>query len=286
MLRNLIPSNAAGGQSGGGLSDILSKLQQQGGGAGNILDVLGQVLGQATQGVKEGAGRINDATGAGDALSKATGGKSPDDIIAMVKDLIANNQLAAGAAAGGLGGLLLGTQTGRGVIGSAAKLGALALIGGLAYKAVQNYQAGKSPLTGASALAETAPPGSGFEPEAQTNESATLLIRTMIAAAAADGRIDAAEKTKLIASFEQAGGFDAEARAFVQHELASPATVDEIASAVTSQQEAVQVYMAACIAIEADRQSEHNFLASLADRLGIDPTLAGQLDATAMSAAA
>jgi uncharacterized membrane protein YebE (DUF533 family) len=302
ILRNLLPDSAPsdqrsgqagtgqdGGQ-GGGLGDILGKLQQQAGkageGAGGIADILSQVLGQATQGVKEGAGRISDATGAGAALNKATGGQSTDDLLAKLKDLIANNQLAAGAAAGGLGGLLVGSKTGRGVIGSAAKLGALALIGGLAYKAVQNYQNGKPLITGASALTSAAPDGTGFEPDAQTNESATLLIRTMIAAAAADGRIDENEKTKIIGSFEQMGGFNDEARAFVQAELSNPASADDLAGAVTSQQTAVQVYTAARIAIESDSAAEQDFLATLADRLGIDNKLAAHIDATARSAAA
>jgi uncharacterized membrane protein YebE (DUF533 family) len=302
ILRKLIPANSPSGESagqagasqdgglGGGLGDILGKLQQQlgqggAGGGGSITDILGQMLGQATQGVKEGAGRISDATGAGAALNKATGGQTTDDLLAKLKELVANNQLAAGAAAGGLGGLLVGSKSGRGVIGSAAKLGALALIGGLAYKAVQNYQAGKPLITGASALTAPAPDGTGFEPSAQTNESATLLIRTMIAAAAADGRIDEHEKTKIIGSFEQMGGFNDEARAFVQAELSNPASIDDLAGAVTSKQGAVQVYTAARVAIEADSTAEQDFLASLADRLGIDNKLAAHIDATARSAA-
>ena len=50
-----------------------------------------------------------------------------------------------------------------------------------------------------------APAGSGFEPAAVTNENATLLIRTMIAAAAADGRIDAKEQQGILGGMEQAG---------------------------------------------------------------------------------
>ena len=293
ILRNLIPASAPGGastgSSGGGLGDILGKLQSQlgqagSGGAGSLTDILGQVLGQAMQGVKEGAGRIGDATGAREALNKATGGQSTEDLLAKLKDLVANNQLAAGAAAGGLGGLLVGSKAGRGVIGSAVKIGALAMIGGLAYKAMQNYQDGKPLITGASALTGPAPRGTGYEPEAQTNESATLLIRTMIAAAAADGRIDDAEKDKIISSFAQMGGFNDEAKAFVQNELSNPASVEDLAGAVSSQDMAVQVYTAARVAIEADSTAEKNFLASLADRLGIDQTLAAHIDATARSA--
>jgi uncharacterized membrane protein YebE (DUF533 family) len=282
MLRNML-----GGQ-GGGLGDILGKLQQQGGG---IADILGQVLGQATQGVREGAGRIDDATGAStharDALGRATG-KSPEELVQQIRDLIANNQLGAGAALGGLGAILLGTGAGRSLAANAIKLGGLALIGGLAYKAYQNYQQGQPVLTGRQAPQQAllaAPAGSGFEPAAVTNENATLLIRTMIAAAAADGRIDAKEQQGILGGMEQAGAGSG-AREFLMREASNPASVDEIADAVTSPQEALQVYTAARIAVDPDEEEEHEFLAALADRLGIDPKLAAQVDAAARGAGA
>jgi uncharacterized membrane protein YebE (DUF533 family) len=297
MLRNIMggaggsgsaPTTGSGtGAAGGlGLDDILGKLKDQagqlgGGGSGNLLETLSKALGQATEGVKEGAGRIGDATGARDALGKAMGGRSPDDILAKLKDLVAQNQLGAGAALGGLGGLLLGTQTGRGVAASAVKLGALALIGGLAYKAYQNYETGKPLITGASTLAE-APRGSGFEPEAVTNDSAVLIIRTMIAAAAADGRIDENEKRQILSALGDAAGND-EAKAFVQREVQSPASPATIASGVRTQAEGLQVYAAARVAIETDSSAERAFLADLASKLGIDAKLAAHIDATAKS---
>jgi uncharacterized membrane protein YebE (DUF533 family) len=72
----------------------------------------------------------------------------------------------------------------------------------------------------------------------------------------------------------------------VQAELSNPASADDLAGAVTSQQTAVQVYTAARIAIESDSAAEQDFLATLADRLGIDNKLAAHIDATARSAAA
>ena len=112
-----------------------------------------------------------------------SGGRSPEDLLAQLKELMASNQLGTGAALGGLGGLLLGSKTGRSAAMSAAKLGALALIGGLAYSAYRNYSQGKPPLAGASSFhAEPAPGGTGFEPQAVSNESAMLYIRAMIAA--------------------------------------------------------------------------------------------------------
>jgi uncharacterized membrane protein YebE (DUF533 family) len=294
LLRQMVPGAGGGsapapqGSGAGGLGEILGKLQQQGGhGAGGIADILKQVLGQATQGVQEGAGRINDATGIGnrarDAVGQATG-KSPDELMAQLKDLIASNQLGAGAALGGLGALVLGTRTGRSAAATAAKLGALALIGGLAYKAYQNYASGK-PVIGGNFTPELAPQGSGFEPNAITNESAALYIRAMIGAAAADGRIDAAEQQKIMGGLKQAG-LDAGAEEFLANELNNPASAADLAGAVRTQEEAVQVYTAARLAIEPDTHGEAQFLAELASHLGIDRNLAGHIEAAARSASA
>ena len=279
------------GVGGGGFGDILGqmrdKLGQAGGattgGSGGLADILGQVLGQATQGAREGATRIGDATGARDALGRATGGQNVNDLLAKLKDLVQQNQLAAGTAAGGLGGLILGTKTGRSIAGSAVKVGALALIGGLAYKAFQNYQAGRPLITGATD-AEAAPQGSGFEPAAVTNETAALYIRAMIAAAASDGRIDSDEQARIVGGLKQAG-VDAEAEEFLATELNNPSTAEQLAAAVQSPEEAVQVYTAARIAIDPDTSGEQQFLARLAAALGIDGKLAAQIDATTRSAA-
>ena len=158
MLRKMMPgAGAAGGQGaapagGGGLGDILGKLGGAGGaaGGGGIADILGQILGQATSGVKEGASRVENATGIGsrgrEAVTQATG-QSPEEMMAKLKELIAQHQMGAAATAGGLGAVVLGTKTGRSAAMGAAKLGALALIGGLAYKAYQNYSEGHPMLT-------------------------------------------------------------------------------------------------------------------------------------------
>jgi uncharacterized membrane protein YebE (DUF533 family) len=277
-------------QGGGGLSDMLGKLQAQASQPGGIAEILGQVFGQAKAGVREGAGHIDEATGASDRMREATGqmtGRTPEELVAQIKELIANNKLGAGAALGGLGALILGTGAGRSMAGSAIKLGGLALIGGLAYKAYQNYQQGLPPLTGAKAGAPqallAAPGGSGFEAEATSNDEATLLLRAMIAAAAADGRVDAAEQKKIMSGFGK-GDLDADARQFFAGEFEKPATVDELAEACSSPEEATKVYTAARLAVDVDTDAEHEFLAALAERLGIDDDLAAHIDAAARNA--
>jgi uncharacterized membrane protein YebE (DUF533 family) len=283
--RNAVPNDSAGGGIGDILAQLKDKLGQAGGGGGGgLADILGQVLGQATSGVKEGATRIGEATGAKDAIGRATGGQSTEELLEKLRGLVRDNPIAATGAAGGLGGVLLGTKSGRAVAGSAVRIGALALIGGLAYKAFQNYQAGK-PLVSGATQAEAAPQGSGFEPAAVTNESAALYIRAMIAAAASDGRIDNAEQAKIIGGLKQAG-VDAEAEEFLANELNNPASVEDLAGGVTSPEEAVQLYTAARIAIEPDSRGEQQFLAALAAALGIDNKLAAHIEAQTRSAAA
>lgn len=280
------PTNGTSPDLGDVLAQIKDKFNQAGGSVtdgGSITDVLGKILGQATQGVSEGASRIGEATGASDALGRAAADPRAAEILNQLKGILQSNPFAAGTAAGGLGGLLLGTRAGRSLASSAAKIGALAMIGGLAYKALQNYQAGKPLITGATT--PVAPPaGSGFEPSAVTNDAAVHYIQAMIAAAAADGRIDASEHETLVASLTQAGaGSDAEA--FIAKELNSPRSVQELAASVSSPQEAIQLYTAARIAVADNSPAEKQFLAALAAALGIDPKLAAHVDATTQAAA-
>ena len=148
---------------------------------------------------------------------------------------------------------------------------------------MQNYQAGKPVLGGPQALVE-APAGSGFESRAITNEAALLYIRAMIAAAAADGRLDETEMSKIIGGLKQMG-LNSEAEEFLANELNNPATTEELASSVRGDPEAVQVFTAARIAIDLDTSEEHDFLVRLANDLGLDRELVAHIDSTARQAA-
>jgi uncharacterized membrane protein YebE (DUF533 family) len=290
ILRELL-----GGGGGGRPRPEVSRMVGEGappqGGDVSLLEALKQVLGQATEGMREGAGRIDQATGASDraraAITEATG-QTPEELIARLRDLATSNQLATGAALGGLGALVLGTRAGRSLATSAVKLGGLAVIGGLAYKAYQNYQQGKPIIAGRAEAPQAlaaAPDGSGFEPGAVSHAAAQRCIRAMIAAAAADGRIDTDEQQKILGSLQQAG-IAAGTQQFLAAEIANPATPAELAAGVASPEEAVQVYTAARVAIDLNSNEEHAFLASLAAELGVDDALAAQIDAAARGVAA
>jgi uncharacterized membrane protein YebE (DUF533 family) len=224
---------------------------------------------------------MDDMTGASARMKQATG-QDPAAMMEQLKELVRQNQMGAGAAAGGLGAVVLGTKTGRAMAGKALKIGGLALIGGLAYKALQNYQSGKPLISGATDIA-AAPTGTGFEVQAVTQNSALLYIRTMIAAAAADGRIDEKEQAKLMGNLQQLG-INQDAEEFLANELNNPATAEQLAAAVSTQEEGVQVFTAARLAIDLDSEEEHAFLVQLATSLGINGDLAEHIDAAARAA--
>ncbi|RDJ22484.1 DUF533 domain-containing protein [Bosea caraganae] len=289
MLGNLAQqvqqAGAQGGQ-GGGLGGMLGNLAQQvqqSGGAGGLGGMLGSVLGQATQGVQDAAQQTGVQQKATDVLGQLSGGQSPGQLLEQAKGMFANNPAVATAVLGGLGALIFGSSAGRAVVGSAAKLGGLALIGGLAYKAYQNSQAGKPLLDLQRQEVLPAPAGSGFEPEAANEKTALVFIRAMVAAAAADGKIDADERNAILGGLKEAG-FDPEANDWLANEMAHPASIDALAEGAETPELAAQIYTAARLAINPDTPAEKDFLAGLAGSVGLDAELVANIDAAASAA--
>ncbi|MCO5065072.1 MAG: tellurite resistance TerB family protein [Rhizobiaceae bacterium] len=206
-----------------------------------------------------------------------------DKAVQMAKD----NPLAAGA----LAAVLLGTGAGRKITGSVIKLGGLAAIGGLAYKAYQNYQAGQQP--GAETAAkepELLPPPSEtpFHPsQAPQGESefALTLVRAMICAAKADGHIDEEERQKILGRVGLAG-IDGDAEAFLQKELSSPLDLDQLVGEAKTEAQRVELYTASRLAINADTRAERGYLDLLAGRLNLPDSLIDHIEATIEGATA
>jgi uncharacterized membrane protein YebE (DUF533 family) len=294
LLDAMISAGSQAGQGGqapgkaGGLAGTLGGLAEQfqrGGGAGGLAGMAGQIFGQATQGVGDAARQTGVQQKAGDALGQVTGGRNVQDVLAQARGMIEKNPAMATAVLGGLGALVFGTKTGRGLAGSAVQMGGLALIGGLAYKAYQNHQAGKPLLDLRQDPVLPAPAGSGFEPEAASEASALIFIRAMIAASASDGHIDAEERNAILGGLREAG-FDPEANAWLANEMANPASVDVLVEAASTPELAAQIYTAARIAINPDTPAEKDFLAGLSASLGLDAELVANIDAAASAAKA
>lgn len=174
--------------------------------------------------------------------------------------------------AAGAGGLLLlgllGSKGGRKLMGSVAKTGAAAAIGALAYRTWSERRG-----AGANAAADDAPPRD-FMIEAEADPGfSRAIVRTMIAAAYADGAISA-EEEKTVAEAIDAHGLGAEARALLLPAENEAALFDEISAAATTPNRAVQLYAAAVVAGDDDDHRGDAFLERLRVRLGVDQAYA------------
>ncbi|QFU17907.1 DUF533 domain-containing protein [Microvirga thermotolerans] len=130
------------------------------------------------------------------------------------------------------------------------------------------------------AAPQALPPPAAAAPSADT---ALLVMRAMIAAAAADGRIDEGERARILGTLKSAG-IDGEGVEIVEAELARPASAAELAAAVRTPEAAIQVYTAARRIITPNTVEERVFLAQLSGALGLDPRIVAQIDAAAAGA--
>jgi hypothetical protein len=104
------------------------------------------------------------------------------------------------------------------------------------------------------------------KPTQEQDAAAGLMLRAMIQAAKADGRVDAREQEKLLGNL---GDVSPEERRFVEAELKAPVDVSGLARQVPRGLEA-QVYTMSIMGIDLDNQKEAEYLHELATALRID----------------
>lgn len=211
-------------------------------------------------------------------LEQATGGKGAKGLADTAKDTWdKQSTLGKGAIAGGLLGVLL-TSGGRKMLGTGLKVGGMAAIGGMAYKAYEDWKAGQE----GNDTTALPPPGSAFQPDEgeAADRLAVHLLQAMIAAAKADGHVTPDERARIDGQLANLGLED-EAAALIATELDAPLDVDRIAALAESEAEAAQIYAVSLLAIDADNIEEKAYLAALATRLKLDPGLVDRLHAQA-----
>ena len=177
---------------------------------------------------------------------------------------------AAGLAAGML---LSGGGLGK-LAGNAVKLGAVAAVGGLAYNAWQNYQKSQQGASVQPTSQDAFIPSAG-DTHAQ-EELGKSLVRAMIAAAKADGRIDADEKEAIFGKLETMN-LSAEEKAWVFDELSSPLDINAVVARADTPEHATEIYAASLVAITADTASERAYLSALASKLRLEPGLVAEI---------
>ena len=228
-----------------------------------------QGAGSAVAGVVSQAEESLKGTRVGDALTEA-------------KNLAEQNPTAAVAVAGGLAALLLGTSTGRSITAGAVKLGGLAGLGGIAYKAFSNWQQSKPLMEGVPGLEQLtapAPTGSGFHADDHSHDTAQLIVRAMVATASADGTLDPAQHATLVAQMQRAG-LGSDESAFIEEAIAHPMSPGEIARGVAgNSQLAAQVVAAASLVADPANAKEEEFLSGLSTELGMSGDLLSHIRA-------
>lgn len=216
-------------------------------------------------------------------------------------------QLLGTLLSSGLSGRRLGRHAGpmmRGGLGGMGGLGGraatsragLALLGGLAAAAYEHFnqsrnQAGHAPSSGPPPAPPPPPGMTAGRPATQPpppppaaasgmsdDDLALLLVRAMVAAAKADGEIDADERGRILKQLEEAGA-DADDRAFVEREFATPLDVDSLAAEARDPTIAAELYAASAMAIDADTPAEKLYLQLLSTKLGLEKDLVAAIDA-------
>lgn len=185
---------------------------------------------------------------------------------------------------GGALGMLVGSKRGRSMGGKAIKYGALAGLGALAWKAWQAHQS----QSAAPATSQVDATGEADKPleqlSGQRQETRSLVIlQAMIAAARADGHIDAQERTALAEQIDALGADD-ELHAWTEQQMTAPLDAQAIARDADSPQAAREVYLASVAIIDDQNAMERAWLDQLREALELDAELCRTLEREARQA--
>ncbi len=195
------------------------------------------------------------------------------DTLGVSEDSEARDQMkgniAKGAAATGVLALILGTKTGRKLALPALKIGSVAALGALGYKAYEKYREQKGIEEGGFSIENL--DGTAAE------ERSLLVIRSMINAAKADGKIDAEEEKLIVEQIKQAG-LESQMASLLLGEVQKPLDIEALAAEAKTPQSAVEAYLGSLIVADGSNPKERDFLDKFAAALKLDTDLAKHLE--------
>ena len=207
--------------------------------------------------------------------------------------------LMGGLAAGGLLGVLMGNKKARKTVG---KVAGAAVLGAVAFNAYKNWQSGKdapqgsSPSASANSASSSVPQvpytpaasvpsapanAADFDPVKTTAADGSpfqlALVKAMIAAANADGHIDAKEQAAIFDSVNKLA-LEASDKAVIFDTLQNPPEIGEIAGLAKGLEQASEIYLVSRMAIDPDRPSEKAYLYDLAVMMNLPQELVAHLE--------
>lgn len=189
-------------------------------------------------------------------------------------------KFAGGAVTGGALGLLLGSKRGRSFGGKALKYGSVAAIGAVAFKAYSDWQKNQAQqATSAAPAAAYNPPQTVNllpAPEAESHSRAMLLA--MIAAAKADGHLDAREQGLVEAELNRLEA-DPALRQWYANQLSQPLDPAAVAKAAGTPEIASEMYLVSLLVADDTSFMERAYLDELARQLQLPAGLKLELEA-------
>jgi len=208
---------------------------------------------------------------------------------------LTNSGIGSGLAGGVAGGALvsaLGSKSGRKTATTLLKVGGIAAVGGLAWKAYQNYQQSSVQQTPQPAAPQPIPSSqtqqSGwtgleqqqFEAVAHQESDSTgmLLLRSMISAAMADGQLSQGEQGQIFGKLEQLN-LSTEERGTLFDEMAKPWTAVDFGRYVKDPVIAIEVYTTALMTIDETCEAGRAHLRALSNALRLPVPLVTSLHA-------
>lgn len=185
-----------------------------------------------------------------------------------------------GAIAAGVLALLLGTGAGRRVTGSALKIGSLAAIGGIGWKAYQNWLAQKEQATEEiKEMAENAKTISINDlDEDDANKRSQILLKAMIAAAKSDGHINQKEISAIDEQIVKLN-LSSEVASLLKDEIKKPLDVKEVAALAENSAIAAEIYLVSAVVTDRENSMEKAYLKDLAKAMNLPDALVAQLQA-------
>ncbi|TKF20530.1 tellurite resistance TerB family protein [Vibrio genomosp. F6] len=233
----------------------------------NLTSLLNQALNSDI--VKQGKEQLSQASSS-----------SSNTLNSLTKDKSQLATLGVGAVGGGILGLLMGSKKTRKMGKKAIGVTSAAALGALAFKVYKDWQSNQ-PASAPSALetSSTSLDASNHSTSLTNEEKQnTLILQAMIAAAKADGHVDEQEQHQIQQAVEALGA-DPSVNLFVQQELSKPLDPAEIATLVSSPEEAAEVYLASLLVADEQNFMEKAYLQELAKQLNLAPDLVAQLSA-------
>lgn len=182
------------------------------------------------------------------------------------------SDLGKGALAGGALGLLLGSKRFRKMGGTLVTYGGAAALGALAFKAYGDWQRAQR------GEATAAPRTADQVPAAEAGQHSRAILKALVAAAKADGHVDARERELIETEVARMSQGDDEATAWMRRELERPLDPREVASAAASPAIASEMYLASAMVIDEQSYMERAYLDELARQMGLDAALRQRLD--------